>query len=252
MSHRHDPVRVSRRTALGAAAAAGAASGSRQRAEAASSSSDAGGPTTDSDFVPEGTEIPEVSPSTDHDRHPLRQPRRDRLQADLQRRGHPRLRTRHFELSSDGREAGSRRRSCSPTAPGSPRWSSTRRIPTPTTPSSCASCATGPRWPTPAPSVGRRIGEHECCPALRHPCRSTRLCRRCDDRRRRRRGRVGVLRHRQRADGRRASSLGRQDRVRHGRRRPVLPDQPGPRLRLACDGSPNQACSVPTPVVSSW
>ena len=30
--------------------------------------------------------------------------------------------------------------------------------------------------------------------------------------------------------------LGRQDRVRDGGRRPVLPDQPGPRLRLACGG----------------
>jgi hypothetical protein len=63
MSTHHDPARVSRRVALGAAAAAGAALGGAGNALAAPSSSDASGPTTDPYFVPEGTEIPEVNPA---------------------------------------------------------------------------------------------------------------------------------------------------------------------------------------------
>ena len=61
MSHRHDPVRVSRRTALGAAAAAGAALGSGKHALAASS--DPSGPTTDPNFVAQGTDFAEVAPA---------------------------------------------------------------------------------------------------------------------------------------------------------------------------------------------
>lgn len=61
MSHRHDPVRVSRRTALGAAAAAGAALGGGKHALAAPS--DPGGPTTDPNFIVQGTDVPEVAPA---------------------------------------------------------------------------------------------------------------------------------------------------------------------------------------------
>jgi hypothetical protein len=61
MSHRHDPVRVSRRTAIGAAAAAGAALGSGKHALAASS--DPGGPTTDPSYVAQGSNVPDVAPA---------------------------------------------------------------------------------------------------------------------------------------------------------------------------------------------
>ena len=61
MSHRHDQVRVSRRTAFGVAAAAGAALGSGTHAIAAPGTS--GGPTNDPNFVPESTAIPEASPA---------------------------------------------------------------------------------------------------------------------------------------------------------------------------------------------
>jgi hypothetical protein len=63
MSHRHEPVRVSRRTALGAAAAAGAALGSGRRAEAASSAIEPVGPANDPDFVPTPSDEPEIAPA---------------------------------------------------------------------------------------------------------------------------------------------------------------------------------------------
>ena len=62
MSHRHDPVRVSRRTALGAAAAAGAALG-RGGKHTLAAPSDPSGPTTDPYFVTESTETPEANPA---------------------------------------------------------------------------------------------------------------------------------------------------------------------------------------------
>ena len=149
MSHRHDPVRVSRRTALGAAAAAGAALGSGRNALAASS--DPGGPTTDPYFVTESTETPEANPAPTT---PARGTSASPGSTSSRSKSWPI--TIRFRRPPHGQlGVGSRLRSCSPTEPGSPRWSSTRRTPTPTTPL-CASCAIAPRWATPASSPSRR------------------------------------------------------------------------------------------------
>ena len=246
MSHRHDPVRVSRRAALGAAAAAGAALGGAGNALAAPSPTDPGGPANDPYFVTESTRRAGDRPGTDHTRHPLREPRRNRLQADLRHRG--------VLVALGVRAAAPRQRST---------YHGARRAP--------ARCpdhrdgrlrdASRHRQHRRAPRVPSLVGgEHQRRLQRRTrstPTRSRHLplvrtaVRRGvagDDRRGRRRGRGGVLRHRQHAGRHRASPLGRADRVRHGRRRSVLPDRPGPRLRLACRGSPSRACSVRTPV----
>ncbi len=63
MSDRHNPVRISRRAALGAAAAAGAALGGARNVLAAPSSTDPNGPTDDPSLVAEGFDVPEVAPA---------------------------------------------------------------------------------------------------------------------------------------------------------------------------------------------
>jgi hypothetical protein len=63
MSTRHDPARISRRAALGAAAAAGAALGGASNAFAAPSATDPSGPTNDPYFVAESTDVPEIAPA---------------------------------------------------------------------------------------------------------------------------------------------------------------------------------------------
>ncbi len=63
MSHRHDPVRVSRRAALGAAAAAGAALGSGTHAIAAPDPPSPDGPANNPYFVNAGNDVPEIAPA---------------------------------------------------------------------------------------------------------------------------------------------------------------------------------------------
>jgi len=63
MSNRHDPGRISRRAALGAAAAAGATLGAAGNVLAAPTPTVPSGPTTDPDFVAEAADVPEAAPA---------------------------------------------------------------------------------------------------------------------------------------------------------------------------------------------
>ena len=165
MPNRHDPARISRRAALGAAAAAGAdPRRSRQRARRPGPErSRADRPTTRT-FVethstsrrspphrPRPAPGTSASPGSTSSRTSRTPPctRRRRLSSSAQRKS---------EL---------RRPSCSRTAPASPRWSSMRRIPTPTTSHVRLVCHRS-SLATPAPS-SCRSDEHECRCRLRHP-----------------------------------------------------------------------------------